>query len=492
MTEKEKQLYKERLAKLERIIKAGGKAYPAKSFRKNFVMEAVGDFEKFSRTKQQIILAGRIKALRGHGKLVFGDLEDKSGRIQFIVKADEIDENQFQMFKYFDVGDFIEISGSLFSTKQGEKTLQVKTLRLLTKSLRALPEKYSGLQDTEIKLRKRYLDMLANPETREFFRKKTVFWNSVREFMVAEEFLEVENPVLEHVPGGAEAEPFKTHYNALDEDFYLRISLELPLKKLLVGGYEKIFEIGRVFRNEGISAEHLQDYTAMEFYWAYADYEDLQKFLEKFYRAIIKSLFGGLKVNSQGTELDWGKPWKKYDYYELFKKYSDVDLQTATEKELKKKADSLKIKYEPFAKKGRLVDLIYKKTVRPKLVEPGFLLDPPVEIEPLAKRTDYDSWRVQRLQVMAWGTELGKGFSELNDPIDQKKRFEDQMKLREAGDKEAQILDSDFVEALEYGMPPAAGFGMSERLFAVLMDKPIREVVISPAMRKETGGIVFD
>lgn len=290
-------------------------------------------------------------------------------------------------------------------------------------------------------------------------------------------------PVLENIPGGADAEPFKTHHNALDADFYLRISLELPLKKLLVGGFEKVFEIGRIFRNEGIDKEHLQDYTQLEFYWAYHDYNDLMDLVEKMYKAVIKNVFGELATVHEGKKINWGKKWPKIDFVEVFKKENKINPLTANRDELFKKAASLGLELEKNLGKGRLIDLIFKKTVRPKLVQPCFLLDPPVEVEPLAKRSRKDPRRVERLQIMAGGTELGKGFSELNDSRDQRMRLEEQMRLREAGDKEAQRLDEEFLVALEYGMPPAAGFGVSERLLAVLMDKPVRETVIFPLMR---------
>ena len=293
-------------------------------------------------------------------------------------------------------------------------------------------------------------------------------------------------PILEAVPGGAEAEPFITHHNALDKDFYLRISLELPLKKMLVAGYEKVFEIGRIFRNEGISTEHLQDYTQMEFYWAYGDFEKLMQMTQEMYQHIIQTTFGTLKLPYQGQTIDWGGNWPRQDYFELFKKHTGLDLNTATEEELKKYADSKHVKYEDFAKRGRVIDLIFKKTIRilPDVaLQPSFLINQPIELEPLAKRDPNNPKIVQRMQILACGSELGKGFGELNDPIDQRQRFDDQVKLREAGDEEAQMLDEDYVEAMEYGMPPAAGFGLSERLFAVLMDKSIRETTIFPLMK---------
>jgi lysyl-tRNA synthetase class 2 len=293
-------------------------------------------------------------------------------------------------------------------------------------------------------------------------------------------------PVLEATVGGAEAKPFITHHNALGRDFYLRISLELPLKKMLVAGYEKVFEIGRIFRNEGIDTEHLQDYTQMEFYWAYGDFEKLMDFCREMYQFVIKETFGSLEITSRGQKVDWSGKWEKVSYVELFKKYTKIDLMSATDDELKEYCDKNHVKYEDFSGRGRLIDLIFKK-VREHIPsgKPVFLVDQPVELEPLAKRDPKNPKLVQRMQIFAYGTELGKGFGELNDPQDQRARFEEQMNLRKAGDVEAQMLDEDYIQAMEYGMPPAAGVGISERLFAVLADKSIRETVIFPPMKSE-------
>jgi lysyl-tRNA synthetase class 2 len=293
----------------------------------------------------------------------------------------------------------------------------------------------------------------------------------------------VETPVFEQVPGGAEAEPFVTHHNALDTDFYLRISLELPLKKLMASGYEKVFEIGRIFRNEGIDREHLQDYTQLEFYWAYADYRDLMKLTEALYKELVKNVTGALATTFQGEKINWGKKWGTIEYCDIFKDANKLDPRTASVGELRARAEELELHPERGLGKGRLIDLIYKKTVRPHLTDPAFLIHPPVEVSPLAKRTPEDPRIVERVQVVACGSELGNGWSELNDPLDQRARFEEQMKLRAAGDTEAQRLDEEFLRAMEYGMPPIAGFGLSERLFAFLVDKPIRETVLYPLMR---------
>lgn len=473
----------ERRNKLEAYRKIAD-PYPARVARTVPLSAFRDDFGKYGEQKTPLSLVGRVRALRDQGKIVFADIEDASGRLQFVLDGEQL--KHFEELKaVLDIGDFVEGTGHPYLTKRGEKSLLVSVLRIITKSLRPIPQSWYGLEDIETRLRKRYLDLLCRPESRALFEQKSVFWGTIRNTLLQEKFLSVETPVLEAVPGGAEAEPFATHHHALDRDFYLRISLELPLKKLLVGGYEKVFEIGRIFRNEGIDREHLQDYTQMECYWAYADYNDMMKLVERIYTEAIQKTFGTLTTVYGEKSIDWKTPWKKVEYYEIFKKETGIDLAKTDHKELETYVKKEKLQPEKNAGRGRLIDLIYKKAVRPKLIEPCFLVNPPVDVEPLAKRMETDPGRVERFQVLAGGTELGKGFSELNDPLDQRMRFEEQMKLREAGDKEAQILDEDFLEALEYGMPPAAGFGMSERLFAVLADKPIREVTLFPLMKEE-------
>jgi len=475
-------LIKERKKKLAELKAAKIDPYPKKTKRTHTAEEAHADFAKLAASGESVSLAGRLTALRDQGNIVFGDIHDGTGKFQIVFKRETLKDFEFWK-KVLDIGDFVSATGILFKTKKDQESVDVSELTMLSKSLRPMPSEWYGVENVETRLRQRYLDLALNAETRELFRKKSVFWNTFREQLVKKGFLEVETSVLESVPGGAEAEPFKTHHNALDEDFYLRISLELPLKKLLVGGYEKVFEIGRIFRNEGIDKEHLQDYTQLEFYWAYEDYDTLMKFLEKTYKTVIEKTCGGLTTTYDGKEIDWGKKWGKVDYVAEFKAANKLDPTEASREELFARAKELGLEVEKSFGKGRLIDVIFKKTVRPNLVQPCFLVNPPVEIEPLAKRSAKNPKVVERFQIMAAGSELGKGFTELNDPTDQRKRFEEQMKLREAGDKEAQHLDEDFLEALEYGMPPATGFGISERLFAVLMNKPIRETVIFPLMR---------
>ena len=476
-------LLKTKLDKLENIKKSGMDPYPEKS-RKDFGNGEV--LERFDElTVKEIVLAGRVKSFRPMGGSTFAHIEDESGQIQIFLNKKNIDPEKYKLFvKSVEIGDFVEASGKLFKTKQDEKTLEVSDWKMLSKNIRPIPSEYYGLKDTEVLLRKRYLDLMMNPETREIFRKKNIFWQAVRGFLVSQGFLEVQTPVLEHIPGGADAEPFVTHHNALNEDFYLRISLELALKRLLVGGYEKVFEIGRVFRNEGIDREHLQEFDSMEFYWAYADLEQGMDFCEKMYKEIIFKVLGDYKHKYENDEINWDVKFTIVDYFTEFKKETGLDLANDLSiEELKTKADDLGIKYEKGYSKGRMIDTLYKKTIRPKLIQPCFLIGHPLEVSPLAKKDSNNPKKVLRFHIIAGQSELCNAFAELNDPIDQKNRFLEQMKMREAGDKEAQMIDEDFVEALEYGMPPAFGFGLSERLFAFILNKSVRETVIFQPVR---------
>ncbi len=480
------QIIEERLKKLRTLREAGVDPYPPRVTRTHALREALAKFDAYAADGTTLSLAGRAMSLRDQGGVVFLDLRDESGMIQAVLKKDALAD--FDLWQAnLDTGDYVSVTGKLFMTQRGQKSIAATAIQLAAKSLRPLPSAFYGVEETELRLRQRYLDLLLNPETTEMFRKKTLFWDTIRAFLKKQGFTEVELPVLERVPGGAEAEPFKTHHNALDTDFYLRISLELPLKKLLVGGLESVFEIGRIFRNEGIDREHLQDYTQLEFYWAYRDYNNLMRLTEKMYKLAVQKVTGGTTTVYGEHAIDWGGKWPKVNYVKAFKTENGIDPTRADMKKLRARADELGLSPEPSAGKGRLIDMIFKKTVRPKLVQPCFLIDPPVEIEPLAKRSPKNPRCVERMQVMAGGTELGKGFSELNDPQDQRARFEEQMRLREAGDKEAQQLDEEYLTAMEYGMPPAAGFGMSERFFSVLMNKPIRETVFFPLMRPKVS-----
>jgi lysyl-tRNA synthetase, class II len=445
----------------------------------------LGKFDELQ--TKEVFLAGRVKSLRPMGGSAFAHIEDESGKIQLFLSKKKIDPEKYKFFiDTIEIGDFVEVRGKLFKTKTEEITVEVTDWKILSKSLSPVPTEYFGVKDTEELLRRRYLDLMMNSETRGLFRKKNVFWQTARNFLSKKGFLEVQTPVLENIPGGAEAEPFVTHHNALDRDYFMRISLELPLKRLLVGGYEKVFEIGRVFRNEGIDREHLQEYDMLEFYTAYTDLKKGLHLVEKLYKEIVEKVCPNMETEYKGNKISWGEKWETKDYFELFFKETGIDLDKEVYAEdLQKKADELGIKYEKNYGKGRMIDTIYKKTVRPKLIQPCFLIGHPIEVSPLAKKDPKDPRKVLRMQVLVGGSELGNGFSELNDPLDQRARFEEQSKLRAAGDMEAQMLDEDFVEALEYGMPPAFGFGFSERLFAFLMNKSVRETVIFPPMKEK-------
>ncbi len=480
------EIIRERKKKLARLRDAGVDPYPARcAHTPEPIGDLAADFSAREGAQQSTCIAGRVRSIRDQGKIIFLDVEDFSGKLQVILR-DEETENFPLWQETVDAGDLILACGIPVTTKRGEKSIAAATVAMLTKALRPLPSDFYGLEDAETRLRQRYLDAILNKETRALFVQKAVFWNAFRRFLEEKEFIAVEMPILEATPGGAEAEPFVTHHHALDEDFYLRISLEIALKKALVGGFERVYEIGRIFRNEGIDAEHLQDYTQLEFYWAYADYRELMVLVQKMYRFSIKETFGTLQRPWKGQVIDWGAEWPMVDYCSIFaEKNNGLHPARATEEELRGRAQELGIEVPFGAGRGRLMDLVFKKTVRPALIQPCFLIDPPVAIEPLAKRKEGNPDVVERFQIVACGTELGKGFSEANDPIDQRERFEEQMKLRATGDTEAQMLDEDFLEALEYGMPPTAGFGLSERLFSVLADKPVRETVFFPPMKRK-------
>ncbi len=475
-------IIQERKKKLEAIKAAHIDPYPARVKRSFNIAKAIEDFDTIAASGDVVSLAGRIRSLRDMGAIIFVDLEDENGKIQLVMKEDTLKELEFWR-SVLDMGDFISVTGPLFATKRGENSLEVKELQFGGKSLLPLPDKWDGLEDIELRLRERYVDLLTHPELRKMFVKKSIFWATVREFLQKQQFIEVETSVLEPQAGGAEAEPFKTHHNTLDTDFYLRISLELQLKKLIAGGFDKVFEIGRVFRNEGIDRDHLQDFTFMECYWAYHDYKQLMKLMQEMYQFVIRETMGTLTTTWQGNDIHWGEEWPEVDYADAFKKANNIDPLAASRDELFDKANELGLKPEKNLQKGRLVDLIYKKTVRPHLIQPCFLVNTPILISPLAKASPEHPEIAERFQIVACGTELGNGFSELNDPLEQRRRLEDQMKLKEKGDPEAMSLDEDFLKALEYGLPPTAGFGMSERVFAVLIDKPVRETVFFPLMR---------
>ena len=475
----------DRVKKLAELRESGINPYPAKAERDYLIADVLRQFSLLEKAGQSFFVAGRLRSVRSHGNLTFANLEDASGSIQIALSKKDLGDVSYKNFiKLIDSGDFIQAQGKCFITHKGESSILVSEWKLLTKALRPIPDAWYGLKDEEELFRKRYLDILLNPATKDLVLKRAKFWQATRQFLMERGFIEVETPVLETMAGGADARPFKTHHNALDIDVYLRISTgELWQKKLMVAGLDKTFEIGRQFRNEGMDAEHLQDYTQMEFYWGYADYEKGMALVEELYKYIAQETFGTLKFKIRGFDIDLGQAWVKYDYRDTVLKYTGVDILKATEAEIKAKLNELKVEYDT---KGfnitRAIDNLWKYC-RKQIAGPGFLVGTPISVSPLAKRDEKNEALAQRFQVILAGSELGNGYSELNNPLDQEERFKEQQKLKEAGDDEAQPHDYDFVEALEYGMPPTCGFGMSERYFSFLMDKPARECQIFPLMR---------
>lgn len=475
----------DRLGKLEKLIEAGMQAYPASTDRDTSNSDFLDTFEE-RENGEPCTLGGRILSRRGQGGIMFADLNDGTGKVQIVFQENEMDASLFALFaSTVDVGDFVEVTGKAYTTKRGEKSLLASKWKMLSKSLQPIPDQWFGLKDEEKILRERYLDILLNPEVRGMFERRAKFWQSIREFLLDKGFYEAETPVLESSPGGADARPFATHHNALDIDVYLRISLELWLKRLLVAGFPKVFEIGRIFRNEGQSREHLQDYTQLETYEAYSDMRKGMKFVQDLYRHIAQEVYGKLEFEIHGHTVDFGAEWPVLDFVEEIEKAYGINAITCTEDEALDAAKGARVLAESDDNKARAIDQLWK-SIRKNISGPAFLTGVPVYMEPLAKRTPDNENVVERFQVLLAGSEMGKGFSELNDPLDQRDRFEEQQKMRDAGDDEAQRLDEEYVHAMEYGMPPAFGFGLSERLFAFLENRPAHETQLFPLLRPKS------
>lgn len=476
------ELRAERLKKLEALRSTGKDGYPSASRRTHELSDIIRNFTSLQDAGTQVIVSGRVMASRGQGALAFIDLYDGSAKLQAVIKLPESGEEAMNFYReYVDTGDFIEVTGTLFTTKTGQESILVTGVSMLSKSLLPLPDKYHGIQDEELRMRERYLDILTNPELRELFEKKAKFWEVVREFLKEKKFLEVETPTIEVTTGGAEARPFATYHHDFDLDVFMRISVgELWQKRLMAAGFPKTFEIGRVYRNEGSSPEHVQEFTNCEFYMAYADYEDGMKLVEELYRKVALEVFGTTKFTTRGHTFDLSDEWKRVDYRDEVMRQTGVDITTATLEELTAKADELKIKYEGINQE-RLIDTLWKYC-RKNIAGPAFLINHPLLVAPLAKKNS-DGVTAQIFQPILAGSEIGKGYSELNDPIDQRQRFDKQQELLAGGDEEAMMADDSFVEMLEHGMPPTCGFGFGERLFAFLADKPIREVHMFPLVK---------
>ncbi|MBP9864565.1 lysine--tRNA ligase [Patescibacteria group bacterium] len=452
-----------RKEKLQSFRDAGVDAYPAKSERTAMISVAHEAFDVWAEEQKTVTLCGRVMTTRVHGGLLFADLRDASGKLQILLKLDDIGAELFETFRdRIDPADFVQVTGILFTTQRGEKTLAVSAWKVLTKALLPLPDKFHGLSDQEIRYRYRELDLVSNPESLERFRKRSQIVREFRAALDAEGFDEVETPMLQPIAGGATARPFVTHHNALDLDLYLRIAPELYLKRLVVGGFEKVYEIGRQFRNEGIDWSHNPEFTSIEFYWAYQNYEGLMDFTERLLTRVLRAVNNDLVViRFREQDIDFSPSWPRVRFADAIKAACGIDIVGMPQDQLIVKMKELNIDTgDKTWNLGKLYDELYKEVVRKKQMQPMFITDYPIEMEPLAKKCDYDPRFVQRFQLIAGGLELLKAYSELNDPIDQLARFNLQQEMREAGDDEAQSIDMTFVRSLEHGMPPTAGWGM--------------------------------
>ncbi len=477
------ELRADRLKKKALLEEKGINPYPAETHRTDTVELFLDRFNLYESGKDSITLAGRVMSKRGQGGITFCDLYDGTGKVQVFLKADEMDTAAYELFNdTVDSGDFIEVSGIAYTTQRGAQSIFVSGWKMLTKSLRPIPDAWYGLKDDDERYRKRYLDILQNADLKELFIKKAKFWQTTRNFLINEGFLEVETPTLEVTTGGAEARPFQSHHNDFAMDVYLRISVgELWQKRLLAAGFPRTFEIGRVYRNEGSSAEHLQEFTNIELYAAYMDYNKGIELTERMIKTVVQETFGILQFITRGHSFDLEGTWKRIPYVETIQEMTGINVLEATEEEMKKKLTELGVTYEG-SNRERLTDTIWKYC-RKQISGPVWLVDIPKLVSPLAKAKPENPLLTERVQLILAGAECSNGFSELNDPIDQAERFAAQKKLIEEGDEEAMMPDDEFVEMLEHGMPPAFGFGMGERFFAFLVDKPLRETQLFPLLK---------
>ena len=485
-----KELRDERLRKLEEIKKLGINPYPSKSNRTNDAGEIIDNFEEFE--GDTVTVSGRIAGIRKFGKLAFIVLKDFSGQIQLFLRDGDVSPLDAENgvlglieIPLLDSGDFIEARGEVIKTKTGEISVAVNSLRLLAKSLRPMPTKQDGFTNKEERMRRRYVDMNVNQDVRDRFVRRSKFWQATRDYLNSHGFIEINVPVLEHTTGGADANPFVTHMDALDnEKFYLRISHELPLKRLLGAGYEKVYDIGPRFRNENYSDEHLPEHVAMEWYWAYANWQDGMNFMEEMYKYVLQETFGSLQFKLGKFDVDMSKKWEIWDYETIIRDKYGIDVYKSSLDEVKQTLKDNNLEVEQTENRARGIDKLWKN-IRKDVAGPVWLVNTPKFISPLSKANENNSEVVERFQPVIAGSELGNGFSELNDPIDQLDRFVEQQNMRDAGDDEAMMLDIDFVEMLEYGMPPACGWGYSERVFWIFEGVTAREGVPFPQLRQE-------
>lgn len=450
----------------------------------HYSMDVKENFEELE--GKEVSIAGRIMSKRGHGKVSFIDVQDSKDKIQVFVKIDALGKEEYEIFKTYDIGDIIGVKGEVFKTKMGEISVRAKEVTLLSKSLQVLPEKFHGLKDPDLRYRQRYVDLIVNPEVKETFILRSNIIKSVREFLDNKGYLEVDTPILSPIAGGANARPFVTHHNTLDIDMYLRIANELYLKRLIVGGFDKVYEMGRMFRNEGMDYKHNPEFTNIELYQAYADYEDMMEITEKMIAYVAEKVLGTTKITYQGTEIDLTPPWRRLDMEDAIKEYAGVDFdEIQTDEEAIEVAKKLNIEIKPGMKRGHIISEIFEEYCEEYLVQPTFVTHHPVEVSPLSKRNIDDPRKTDRFEAFINTWEIANAFSELNDPIDQKQRFLDQLKQRELGDDEAHMMDADFINALEVGLPPTGGLGIGiDRLVMILTDQSsIRDVLLFPTMK---------
>jgi len=475
-----------RLEKLQALKELGVNPYPYRYDRTHKSVEVIDNFEKLTESQTKVRLAGRLISLRGHGKILFAHVMDGCGRLQIYARKDDMGED-FQIFKKLDIGDFVGVEGTVFKTQTGEITIKVEKTEILAKSLRPLPEKWHGLQDKELRYRHRYLDLIATPEVKDVFIKRALITKEIRNFLDDRGFLEVETPVLQPIYGGAAAKPFVTHHNALDMTLYLRIADELYLKRLIIGGFERVYEMSKDFRNEGMDKYHNPEFTMLEFYWAYADYNDLMTMIEELFRHLALKVNGTLELPFGEQMIDFGKPFIRLPYFKMINEACGCDVSELDEAELEKITDQHHIDTGKCKGRGDYFDVLFEHFVEPKLIQPTFLMDFPIEISPLAKIHRSNPRLAERFELFIAGFEFGNAFSELNDPQDQRNRMEQQSKLIERGHEEAQPVDEDFIYAMEHGMPPTAGYGLGiDRLAMLLTNSPsIRDIILFPTMKPE-------
>ncbi len=474
-----------RREKLKKLVDEGKDPHKIENFKDVTYSKIIKDnYDEYE--GKTVRVSGRIMTKRGHGKVNFMDLQDSAGRIQLFNRMNDIGEDDYEEVKDLDMGDIVGAEGEVFTTKTGEISIRTKKLTLLTKSLQILPEKWHGLKDPDLRYRQRYVDLIVNPEIKNVFVIRSKIITAIRKFLDNRGFLEVETPILNTIAGGANARPFITHHNTLDIDMYLRIANELYLKRLIVGGFDKVYEMGRMFRNEGMDHSHNPEYTAIELYQAYGDYEDMMDITENMVSTVAQEVLGTMKVEYQGIEIDFTPPWNRITMVDAIKKYADVDFNDiSTDEEARKIAKEKNVEVEEEFTRGHVIAEFFETFCEEHLIQPTFIIKHPVEVSPLAKRDPEDPRFTQRFEAFVNANELANAFSELNDAIDQKSRFEDQVKAREKGDEEAQMMDYDFINSLEVGLPPTGGLGIGvDRLIMLLTNQSsIRDVLLFPTMK---------